>query len=746
MHLILLLLSLASQVDDWGLGTSRTYVRSMIEEPGGGFICATSGGLLDFGDYFFSSAAGYPELPHFDIRDLAYDESGHLWAATARGVAREEDYEDWTAFSTFDGLPGDLVYDIEEAGSEIWAGCDGGLAIFTGQEFLTLYGSTTGGGFTASEVTGIEEFADSLWLVTDQGVYSLDLALSPFAAASWHLWEAETAGLDMTGLCAGSDSLFGYGQDGVLRRDPGRWTVLLDYSASSDSAVSGLAETPDGLVATCRGIRRRIEGTTWETLGTGFPGATYATAVICDRYGEVWCAAGNQEAALTDFGRGLHHLDGDAWELVEIPGMPGSSSYQLIMHDGVFFSGSHNRGLMAEYPPSSVWDDFDQADGMPNSLRAYTVQPAYGGGVWSGAFHYGLTWIGGAETLDTADDTLVTFVSESISTLPPAAVQVVAPLLNNQVACLTGGGDCLWIGQEPFWETPDEPSGVVAAVGSPGEGTLQWTSFTDASGLAGRTIRNLALDASGRLWIAFAGDGGCQILDFGGTPLDPSDDAWLPGGGYGYTTGSGLPSNQVFCFAPGPSGSMAVGTGGGLCIWTQAGGFSTVQGVPGTVKAAVWDEEGRLWCMCTSCIACVDGAAISLFDDDNSPFIPSSRVETEYACLDGDDVLFSSTNGIWCLHVGSGTEGGEGVSFYPQPFLPGTDEGVLHIAGVPEGPLEVDIFELDGRPVTSIDVDSADFWQWDGMTRSGEYVSSGIYMALVRSGEFRARGRIAVVR
>jgi len=740
--LALLMAGLVGQVQEWDLQTSFTHVRSMCPSADG-IWCATSGGAFFYDyDQGFTEWLSYPaDLPHYEVYDVLEDSGGRLWVGTADGAAVRTEGT-WTFFTEFEGIPGQKVYDIEEAGGWIWAGSDGGLARWTGGgDFVHLDGSTTGGGFTASEVTSIEEFADSLWLATDQGVYSLDLSASPFSASSWQLCSG-TQDIDISGLYA-SDSLFGYGINGVFRRDPLRWTTLLDYSASPDSVVQGLLDTPDGLLAACYGVKIRSGGTTWQNWGSGFPQYTWATC-LAEGDGMVWCGAGNQDRTLGDFGRGLARASGGDWTLVPIPGMPGSSCFQICPQGDDLYLGSHHCGLMVSYP--SGWQQFDQSDGMPNILRTYSAVPAQGRGIWTAVYHYGLTWIDDSGTPDPSDDSLVTFAAESLSGVPPGFPQTIVPLLNNQVVCLARQGDCLWIGQESYWQTPDEPSGLVAAVGSPATGTVGWEQYTNLTGLASKDVRSLFASPDGNLWIAYAGEAGCQRLDFGGTPLDPSDDQWYPAKGVGYGTGSGLPSNQVFCFAALGDGSVAIGTGSGLCTMSASGAVHAVAGIDGTVKAMVLDSSGRLWCLGTSSIWCVDGSTVTVYESSNSPFLPVTRVENEYGLWDPADgaVFFSSEAGLWRLGVSGGVFGGTSPVYYPQPFLPSAD-GLVNLAGVSGGPVSVRIFSLEGRFLMEIDSDAVQDWSWDG-TAGGSTVASGVYMTLVRIGSSSWACRMAVVR
>lgn len=741
IHGAALMLAIQAQVLDWGIETSLTHVRA-AQATAEGLWCATSGGVFFYSfENGFTTWYGYPdELPHFIVNDILEDTSGRLWCATGDGLAKLEDGQ-WQFFTEFEGVPGTVVGDVEQAGQWIWVATDGGIARWTGEDFLPMDELITQGGFTADQASALEVFRDTLWIATSEGVFSLDLQASPFSGESWEDWSDLTQTFGMTGLYAGADSLYGFGADGVFRRDQNRWNILLDYSAYTDSSVQALLETPDGLLAAAFKIRRHTGGTSWERYGGGFPGDRYASFLAWGD-GTVWAGAGSLYWADKDYGRGLCRLTDGAWQLVPIPGLPGSNCYQYVEHGGNVYMGSHGRGLMAGY--GGLWREFEQDDGYPNTLRTYSVAPSGTGSVWAAAYHYGLTWVRDGGTLSGEDDSLVTFVSDSIAYPPPQTHQVVAPLLNNQVVCLARDGDWLWIAQEAFWQTPDEPSGLVVCSAVPGP-SMQWAGFTEADGLAAKNLRAVMADGSGGVWIAFSGDAGCQYLSYGGTPLQHSDDHWLPGPNEAWTAAAGLPSNQVYCFASDGDGVL-VGTGSGLARWTESGGFDVVGGVSGAIKAIAVDGLGRAWCLGSSAVWLVDGGEVLSFGATNSPFRPSSRVESEFgAWLPGSgDVVFSSIDGLWRLHVGGGSQASGGAVFHPQPFIPGAGEPLgLTVPG--EGPVTVKFFSIEGTFLGIVEADSPDEWEWDGDTGS-DLISSGVYMTLVECGGTVYPARLAVVR
>ncbi len=708
--------------------------------------CSTAGGVLQYkSETGWGSALIYPDdIPYYRINDISVS-GGSIWLATdGEGLALRQN-GDWTRFTTFDGVPGSgVIHAVHAASGYVFAGTDGGLAIGNADGFIPLEESTTGNAFKAEEVTGISSSGDSIYFATDRGIYILDLNLSPFSASAWTDFEEATMNRGFSKVYAcGVDSVFGFGEGGIaLLEESGDWFWLLDYS-HPDSIITGLLSTEYGLLASGKGVRR-YTGSGWENFGNNYKSGIFSSCLgyAC---GSVWVGYGFIIPDCRDIGFGLGRYSDGIWNNIDVSGMPGPSCYQIAFDEDRMYLGSHWMGIMASYPDSG-WSNFSSFTApMPNTLRTYSAAVGVMPGIWTGSFSFGVTWIDDRGTYAMDDDTVITFVSDSITGLPESVVQIVSPLLNNQVIMLASQGDAVWIAQETFWQTPDEPSGIVAVSGEPESGDLTWTARTESDGLAAKNIRMLFPCGTDSLWIAFASEGGCQLLVHGGDPADKSDDRWFPAHGEAYTSASGLPSGQIFCFTQDANGNVIVGTGNGICRF-QEGVFSTIGGVAGTVKAIETDAEGRLWCMTNSSVTCIDGAYIYQFTEDNSDYIPSSRVENEFSYFNPEDgrIYFSSQMGLWSITVESGSSGSSVPLFYPQPFFP--NEEALHLVWTEDTEeIEISIFSIDGTYRGTIDADSPSEWIWDGCF-GGTEAATGVYIVLIESNNEIVIEKIAVVR
>jgi len=731
---------------NWGYETSQSYISAIVPDSDGSLWCATAGGVIryDPGNGWLDSLFYPDQLPWISAEDLCFTDS-LMWVATGGGGLALRQGSSWSVFSTFEGIPGTgQVYSVWYGGGYVWVGSDGGLSRGNTDGFLPIDSDLTGGVFTAGEVTDITSIGNTLYMATDIGVFALDLAGSVFNPDSWTSFEDSTLSLGIQDVyIASSDSIFGYGTGGVSQKFGSNWVRLLDYSASADSVVTGLLVTDDGLIAAGREVIL-YDGSGWSAYGSGYPDLSYVSclSLVSER---IWCGYGLRSENCRDTGRGLGYLDNGSWENIPVPGMGGPSCYQVEWDEDRIYIGSHRIGLMAHYPDSG-WTSFTNLTvDMPRSLRTYSAAKSDCAGIWTGSYHWGLTWIDDRGTYSMNDDTVITYVSDSLSGVPAEVVQIVSPLFNNQIVMLTSQSGTLLAAQEAFWETPDEPSGIVAISGEPEDGNLEWTTRSEIDGLAVKNIQMIFPAGNDSLWIAFASDGGCQLLVHGGDPADKSLDTWYPGHGQAYTTSWGLPSNQVFCFAREADGGILAGTGNGLCRWNGSV-FAEIAGISGSVKSMQVDGNNLIWCMTEDAIYSVDGASVTRFNTSNSIYIPFNRMENEFSAVDpvNGNILFSSLVGIWS--ISSQQDQGESPEpiFYPQPYLP-AEETLRMVWSGPDEPVEVKFFSLTGNYIGSVSADSWETWTCDG-TLDGSSLASGLYIVLVESPTESVRSKIAVVR
>ncbi|HXK37091.1 MAG TPA: two-component regulator propeller domain-containing protein, partial [Candidatus Paceibacterota bacterium] len=173
--------------------------------------------------------------------------------------------------------------------------------------------------------------------------------------------------------------------------------------------------------------------------------------------------------------------------------------------------------------PSNTADDtaiLFGGEGTPLEGDVNAVALDASGGMWFCTYS-GVVYLDDHGTPDYKnDDTWATFSSESyrdVAIDPSGAKWFLTPInpYGDGVRCLDDNG------------TPTDPSDDA------------WCTFRNTDGLAGNSVRDTAIDASGGKWFASRG-GGLSHLDDQGTPTNKADDTWTL-----FTTSDGLFSANV---------------------------------------------------------------------------------------------------------------------------------------------------------------------------------------------------------
>lgn len=754
MHILFYILLAAPP--QWELNTSISYVYDVQSDGSDGVWCASSGGVFHYsGESGIGTIYSCPDdLPIPDCRDILFDSSNRLWIATGGKYLVMKDEDVWTSYSNFEGIPGlGIVNALVEAGEtekKIWVGCDGGFARGDSSGFVPIIAPGT---FNPDDVYSLAQRNDTLWLCTDRGIYSLpaDPLHNPFHPDSWTHWP-ETQGLQLDRVRTGEYSIYACGASGAMELSPGgdSFQFIIDYSSVSDSAIVDVRETSLGLLAAGHGVVFYRDGANWIELGSGIPSVRWPTAIF-EMEDDVYCSFSfmTDVGSLTNTqaGLGFYHLQDDHWGHIPIPGIQCKKTHQMAScEDGRLYVGTYSRGVQAYYPGYG-WRSYVEQDGMPNSSQTFSVAIDPTAGVWASSYHHGLSWIRDNSTPDSQGDTILTFVRDTLEWHSEFATIIKADIPNNQPVMITPQSNGLWAAFCQFDPAgqPDEPSGIMGFNGDP-MGTMNWAPRLGGGGLASTNVRAVYPISSDSLWIAFETGAGCQLLVHSGNPADPSHDSWYPGSGSAYTTSHGLPSSEVFCFLDAQGIGLLAGTAEGLALWTGSG-FVSYMSITGQIKTMSMDSRGRIWCLGESGIHRISDGQVDMFTGLNSNYVPSALYNREYSTRDmvNGGIFFSSAEGLWLVtQAGGASPAGNGVSFYPQPFISG--ENQLRLCGPDDDtPVTVDFFRLDGSHAGTVEAQSVSSWIWDG-SLEGKIVASGVYMVLVSVNDTVYQARVSVVR
>jgi len=264
-------------------------------------------------------AADYDDWSRYTTADgLAYDtcaglvvaSNGDLWCTHpvegGGGVSRF-DGDAWTHYTVADGLASDALLWFNALAvapnGDLCAGTFGeGLSVFDGAVWTTL---TTADGLLCDTLHAVA-FAPNgdLWCAGP--------GLSRYDGVQWTTYSAAETGLSAHGAIAIAATLDGQvwaGFDELVRFDGMAWTSFSGEPGLEHGPVMSIAGAPDGPPSVARYGASRFDGTSWRSYSLAEIGAapdddTAIVSLAFDSLGRLWAASSQQ---------GAFRFDGGAW-------------------------------------------------------------------------------------------------------------------------------------------------------------------------------------------------------------------------------------------------------------------------------------------------------------------------------------------------------------------------------------------------------------------------------------------------
>lgn len=295
---------------------------------------------------------GVSELAPGQLRSLAVDDAGELWAGTSQGVARL-DGERWERYVTGLGPAGDRVRSVaQDRHGAVWTATEAGVSRFDGDDWAHW---TAADGLAADDVTEVAVADDgAVWAATSGGV-------SRFDGDGWTTWTGDD------GLAGDAVESLATGADG------GVWAAVHTPPAQSPNgdAEGGLA---------------RYDGTRWAHWSTDELGeALVPTSIAVDADGEVWVSLAQPEdehGALEP--AGLARFDDREWTLEE--GLVSDQVSAVAADDGQTVWAATARGVARfDGHEWAVGDDLGLDFGHPVRHGPITALASDDGEVWVAA-------------------------------------------------------------------------------------------------------------------------------------------------------------------------------------------------------------------------------------------------------------------------------------------------------------------------------------------------------------------------
>lgn len=703
----------------WSGWLHQGSIAGIIAGPGGVVICATSGGVafgtLGAQGVSWDSSWTYPaRMPHPDTRCLATDAYGNIWAGTwGGGIEVFSPDGSQVHYGQLEGLPVSLEISSIHPDTAVYAGTSEGLAVKVYGYFQLWTELSTGGGLPDDQVLCLAPADTGLFVGTQTGVAMLSAGMDPGSPSSWVQF-AEMEGMTVRALAWGGDTLWAATDGGLYMLADSAWRRDPTFPGSSASCISVRG---DSILAGSGSQVAFRAGGTWTALGV-YSGQ-FVRSVAWAPDGRIMAGLVSQQSTQSDTGRGLAVRVGGYWSLSAPQGIPANDIRSVTVDaSGRCWITTLHAG--AAVLLDGAWVEF--RDSLPSEHQVFASE-SQSSGVLVAPYHSGAVWIDCMGTPDPGDDSILVLDSSG------------GGLLNDQVTAMDRlPGGPTWMAQEPFFQTPGEPSGVVRLDWVPGDVTsAEWASWTPSDGLPSAYVNAVCGLPDGGCW-AGTDDGLARLGP------DPGEVAAV------LTEAQGLPSAEVTELLLARNGIVVAGTAAGAAaVQPGAQTATTLDGVEGPVGALAEDFTGSIWLAGDLLYRIGPDGSTEEYGPLNSPLLGQDI--HDMAVDAGEGLLYLATGyGLWVVDVGTGTGGdGGGAAVYPNPFRPGDGE-VLGVAGIPDAPTTIRVFDLSGVLVYECSSPDRDALAWGGLDSGGSGVPSGIYIVEVSQDGLHDTVKLAVVR
>jgi len=326
----------------------------------------TTGGVTVFDWQNFTSYTTQDGLADNWVRDIA-EFAGCLYFATTNGLALF-DGSDFRAITTDDGLPSNDINCLTAQNDGLFVGTQGsGVCLFDGSDWRTFAGSD---GIEGSVIADL--FADPrgyVWAATELGISVFGISL--YSGSSWLSFSSMDGLPDDQLLSVAADEsgnvFVGTAKSGLWCWYQGNIILLMSPQEVLDNRVQFATTASDGSVwFGCEGGLSVQSGGLWKSYSrvAGKPLGT-VNAIVEDLSGRLWF--GTKEA-------GLVRLDGGEWTFFDAKdGLCDNTVHSLAMLGDLVLAGT-NAGLAA-FDGVNFYS-LTPDDGLPfSSVEAVAVSP-----------------------------------------------------------------------------------------------------------------------------------------------------------------------------------------------------------------------------------------------------------------------------------------------------------------------------------------------------------------------------------
>jgi len=711
-----------AQIIDWKTYTSVGTIRDMAIS-GETIWGASSGGAVTMqrGDAVLTQITNTEGLSQNDVAAVAIDPNGAIWFGLQNGILNR--YQPSTGqWLEIDHYQDEIIYDMHILNDSLFLALDFGVSLFNTLDvevkdnFQNL-GQT--GTIKKIAAISIYSHANKLWVATDEGVAvaPLDPGVNLQSPVIWTTYKSQD-GLNANKINAISslkDTIYAATSNGVYKLENSSWTPA-GFSQKEVNAIVRLQtpEAVDQLVALVEGSTVALLNTsnTWATIT---PAQTKITALETGDDGSLWIA--RQDLGLLEY----DFAEKD-WQLTEA-NAPKSSNFNALTIDskGRLWAASRSVNTLAggiQMFDGVQWTYFARPELNSNDYRS--ILEDHEGNIWAGSWGGGVAIIQEVDgvfkftNLDTTNDVLSPFQPGNYVIAPAIAQDQFNNIwiLNSQAINLRR-----------------------VAVRTPNN---EFAYFSVIDGILNTPLTAISPDQRGWVWLGLE-NRGIQIIKYGGTLFDSSDDNFTSG----LVESEGLYSNNITALAEDESGVMWIGTDKGLNLWFAS---EPDKAFEAPVTAIGIDPVDNKWIGTPNGVTILraQGEVIADYTIQNSNLV-SPNVQA---------FAFDEKN----TYAWIGTDRGLSRSVFPFPR-----ENLAQVTGYPN-PFEVNrenkffinfltedatvnIFTASGKHVKKIPPNGSAQVTWNGADSKGSFVASGVYVFVATTVDGNSTtGKVVVIR
>ncbi len=695
---------LQAQTGKWTTFTNKSSIREMVYDQGK-IWCATNGGVVAFHPDGSEALTltNTDGLSFNNVTHLSVDHKGNLWFGLANGIIDLYNPQDGS-LQVIDDFVRNEIRSIVPSGDSIFVGLNIGVSLFLldRMEVKETY-KNLGTLPIEMPVNAVAVDFPYIWVATNQGIARADLRQTNLKAPqSWENFGLKEGlpSLKVESIFAGNGVILAGTDLGVVRFENNRWLPV--NRGLGQKGIAGFFSEKRNVFALTSTVVYKLEHQYWEwrPIVQGFQ---KGRSLLIQPESTFWVG--------TD-GSGIFWFDSTTTSnRVLVPNGPGGNKFKgmaIDQNNNLWVGSANIYGWGFAKFDGTTWTVFNRAkNGLPSD-NVECVAVDHANNVWFG------TWGGGVYVV-RPDGSMGFYNAKTghFSGIPQDLSYAVITDIQVDKAGIV-------------WFLNYYPYNRKVLVGVTPDS--QWVYFTaEELGLESDKVNTLLIDHRGWKWIGTENNG-IAVFNDNETPLDKSDDQTMGT----LTMADGLESNAIAAIGEDDFGAIWIGTKEGVAFYLDG----QVQPRYGLISTDITcmdiDPRNNKWIGTSAGMSVLDpdGYRWTHYTTDNS-LIASNSVQSVAFNKKTGEVFIGTTRGLSRFQTPYIEPRNDlsGLRAYPNPFLLNGENDRVVIDGLAQES-SVTIYSESGRKIRFFPREQVlgARVSWDGRTKEGEPVASGIYL------------------